>query len=420
MFRIRHIQRKHRALAAAMAAILLAATATACSIVKAARNKQADDPPPVVLVARAVSRPLERNLKLEAELQPFQEVEVHAKVAGYVKEMDVDLGSRVKAGQLLATLSVPELEHEREQASALVVRRQAEVVRAQEDLKQAQSAHEAVHLQANRLSALGDSSNNMVAQQEIDDAISKDKSAEARISAARAALSAAEAAFADARANAEKVRSLLEYTRITAPFSGVVSHRYADTGTMLPAGTSSSTQALPLVRLTQDDPLRLVILVPETAVPFIHAGAAVRISVPAGKWTGEGQISRSAGALDPATRTMRVEVNVPNPTRALAPGEDAVVEILLERKDSALVVPLAAVLSPENDPSVLAVGPGNHLDRRRVTLGAETPAEFEILSGIRPNDLVVVNPQNLKPGQTVQPKLETAAAGTAQQKAGER
>ncbi len=378
--------------------------ATGCSTVTVARSRQSPDPPAMVPVVKMEPQTIERRLALEAELEPFQEVEVHAKVAGYVKRMNVDLGSRVKAGDLLAILSVPELDHEREQAAAVVVRRQAEVVRAQQELKEAESAYSAIHLQANRLASLGDSSSNLVAQQEIDDAVSKDKAGEARISADRAALAAAQAALADARANSEKVRSLVAYSRITAPLSGVVSKRLADIGAMLPAGTSSTTQGQALVRLTQDDPLRLVIFVPESAVPFVRVGVPVRVRVPALGRDWQGVVARIAGALDPATRTMRVEVNVPNPTRELAPGEYAEADILLERREGALGVPIQAVLSPDRDPAVLVVSRGNTVERRSVGLGLETATQFEIRSGLRPGDLVVTTPAHVKPGDTVEPR----------------
>jgi RND family efflux transporter MFP subunit len=384
--------------------------ATGCSTVTVARSRQSAYPPAIVPVVKLEPQTIQRQLKLEAELQPFQEVEVHAKVAGYVKQMFVDLGSRVKQGDLLAILSVPELDHEREQASALVVRRQAEVVRAQQELKVAESSYSAIHLQANRLASLGGSSSNLVAQQEIDDAVSKDKAGEARISADRAALAAAQAALADARANSEKVRSLVAYSRITAPFSGVVSKRLADIGAMLPAGTSSTTQGQALVRLTQDDPLRLVIFVPESAVPSVRVGVPVRVRVPALGRDWQGVVARIAGALDPATRTMRVEVNVPNPTRELAPGEYAEADILLERREGALAVPLQAVLSPDRDPAVLVVGPGNMVERREVVLGLETATQYEIRSGLRPGERVVENPVHVKPGEAVEPQAPLAQA----------
>ncbi|HEV2178186.1 MAG TPA: efflux RND transporter periplasmic adaptor subunit [Terriglobia bacterium] len=389
-------------------AIILSAVAVlsteGCSRAVRAREQAAADPPPSVAVVRVTRGSISRRLILEAELEPFQEVDVHAKVAGYVKAIYVDVGTRVRQGQLLAVLAIPELEREQDQASATVMRRKAEVARAEEELRRAESVHESIHLQASRLAAVSDSKNNLVAQQEVDDAVSKDKAAEAEISGNRAALAAARAALEDAQANVKKARDIVEYSRITAPFPGVIAKRYAHTGAMLPAGTSTTTQGMPLVKLTQNDPLRLVIFVPESAVPFIHSGTLVGVRVPVVGRTLAGTVSRFAGELDPSTRTMRTEVDVPNPKLELVPGEYADAEITLEHRENALTVPLQAVLSRDNQPAVLVVGAGDVVEKRDVSVGIESAAEIEITAGLREEDRVISsNPKQLKPGQPVQP-----------------
>src|SRR5262249_5935948 len=153
---------------------------------------------------------------------------------------------------------------------------------------------------------------NLVAQQDIDEATGRDRVAEAQVATAKAALAAAAEQLAIAKASLNKTRTLLAYAQITAPFAGVITHRYADTGAMIQAGTSSQTQAMPLVKLSQNSVLRLTIPVPESAVPQVHLGESVDVTVPALRKTFVGQVSRFADKLDEQTRTMHTEVDVKN------------------------------------------------------------------------------------------------------------
>lgn len=356
-----------------------------------AGSRSAADSSLPVAVQQAVPQTLVRQLTLEAELLPFQEVEVHAKVAGYVKEIYVDIGSRVRTGQLLAVLSVPELEHEQDGATADLARRKHQLI-------EAQSEYEALHLAYSRLAEVSDSGQELVAQQELDEAASKDRGAQASVLAA-------EAALASAQANDARLRSMLDYTHITAPFTGIVTKRYAHVGTMLPAGTSTSTQALPLVHLAQNDPLRLVIPVPESAAPFIHDGTPVRVHIPAIARTFDARVTRFSAQLDLATRTLRAEVDISNPRFEFTPGEYADAEIMLQRKEHALSVPVEALIQEDGRTFLFVVTPQNVLEQRQVTVGLETPHAVEITSGLKAGERVVIsNYRALKPGQRVAPR----------------
>ncbi len=246
---------------------------TACSRPHAA---EAAPDVPAVSVAKIVRGDLGQTLTLAAEFRPFQEIEVHAKVAGYVKAINVDVGDRVAAGQLLAVLEIPELQDEMAQDEAGVKRSAEEVNRAQADFERAQSVHEVAHLGSTRLAAVMKQRPNLVAQQDIDEALGRDRTAEAQVATAKAAVAAAQEQLAVSKANQSKTKTLFAYARITAPFAGVITHRYADTGAMIQAGTSSQTQAMPIVRLSQNSLLRLIIQVPESAVSDIHVEAAGR------------------------------------------------------------------------------------------------------------------------------------------------
>ena len=364
-------------------------------------------------VARVKRTTLDRKLVLAAEFLPFQDIEVHAKVAGYVKEMYVDVGDHVKAGQLLATLEIPELRDEVTQAEAAAKQSEEEIRRAQGELERSQSAHEVAHLAYQRLAAVSKSQPNLIAQQDLDDAQGRDRVAEAQVATASAALAAAQQQLAVSKANQEKLKTLYAYSRITAPFTGVITKRYADTGAMIQAGTSSQSQAMPVVRLSQNDLLRLVIPVPESAVPRIHLRSSVQVQVPSHSRNFQGTVSRFADKVDTATRTMHTEVDVPNPRLELVPGMYAYVSVVLDQKPNALAVPVQALSREENKSTVYAVNRENQIEEKSVVTGIETPRQVEILSGLNEGDLVVVGGRGqIQPGQTVQPKVvEEPTAG---------
>ncbi len=395
-----------------MAALMMAAGLGSCLVLTSACSRKfethalsASDRPPTVAVVRVAAQPISRQVTLEAELEPYQEVDIRAKVAGYVRQINVDIGSRVARGQLLATLEVPELKSDRDQALATVKRREAEVSRAQEQLRLAQSAHQVAHLSYGRLTSVNQSHPGLVAEQEVDDAMGKDQQAEAQVSADRAALGAAQAALTEALGNQKRVQAMLDYSFITAPFSGVIAKRYVNTGTMVPAGTSSSTQATPVVTIEQNDPLRLVIYVPASLVPHVRMGELVKIQIPNTPKTFELPISRMADALDVASRTMRVEVDVPNPKMEFAPGEYANVELSFENKSAALVVPSIALVRKGNEAGLWLVNPEHRLVFRQVSVGIESSDKTEILSGVSENDLVAIGQTStFQNGEKVSPK----------------
>ena len=154
-------------------------------------------------------------------------------------------------------------------------------------------------------------------------------SAEAQVAAAKSALAAAEEQVNVNSADTQKVKTLMEYTRVTAPFAGVITKRYADTGSMIQAGTASQTQAMPVVRLSENSLLRLILPVPESAVPTVHIGQQVEVRVPTLNRSFPGRVARFADKLSPATRTMDTEVDVPNPSLVLMPGMYAEVDLTL-------------------------------------------------------------------------------------------
>jgi RND family efflux transporter MFP subunit len=369
--------------------------------------------PPTVAVARIARGALVRSQAFTAELRPYQDVDVHAKVAGFVQSITVDVGDRVREGAVLATLEIPELADEVQQADAGVAASEAEVTRAASEVTRAESAHDIAHVTAARLNGVSKSQPGLVAQEEIDQATGRDKVAEAQLATANAALGASRQQLLVAKANQARTHALFAYTSITAPFAGVITKRYADKGTMIQAGTSSTTQALPLVRLAEDDHLRLVIPVVESVVPHIQVGGAVDVQVPSLNRSLTGTISRFSDQVDTTTRTMHVEVDVPNPTRTLVPGLYALATIVLDRIPNALTVPVQALDRTDEGVSVLRVGASGALERRAIQIGLETVDAAEVTSGLAEGDLVVVGTRGqLRAGQVVQPKILASAAGS--------
>jgi RND family efflux transporter MFP subunit len=360
---------------------------------------------PSVAVARVERQDLQRDLVLSAEFRPYEEVDLHAKVAGYLKEIRVDVGDRVQAGQLIATLEVPEMVDESAQAEATRKRSEAELVHAQGELSRAQSAHEAAHLNYQRLDDVIKVRPGLVARQEIDNALAKDRESEAQVDSAKAAVTAAEQQIRVAQASEQRIHTLQAYERITAPFAGVISKRYADPGAMIQAGTSSSSQAMPLVRLSEIARLRLVLPVPESAVPRIRVGSPIGIRVSAVNREFQGKVSRFSDRLQSTTRTMDTEVDVDNSRGDLAPGMFAEALVTLDRHNAALSIPVQAVAGAEDKATLLVVDAQNQLVQREVHLGLETPERREVLSGLEQGDLVVVGKAaGLHPGLRVRPQ----------------
>lgn len=386
--------------------ILFSVSCSRSAKVEAEASKSPDAP--TVAVAKAVTEDLSHDLALTAEFRPYQEVDLMAKVAGYVKSISVDVGDRVKEGQVLAILEIPEMADDRARAQAGVDRSQAEVARAQDQLQQAQSSHDIAHLSYTRLDSVSKQKQGLVAQQEIDDAHGKDLVAEAQISAARSNLAAAEEQVHVNAAELQRIKTMFEYTRVTAPFTGVVTKRYADTGSMIQAGTASSSQAMPLVRLSENSLLRLILPVPESAVPTVHIGQQVEVRVPTMNRSFPGQVKRFSDKVTMATRTMDTEVDVPNADLLLIPGMYAEVHLMLDHRNQVLTIPVAAVDlgSDASSAQVAIITADNHIEIRKVQLGLETATEVEVKSGLKEGDMVVIgNRSGLQPGQEVRPKL---------------
>jgi len=373
------------------------------------RKAAADDAAnvPAAAVVKVTRGNIADSLEIASEFQPFQEVDVYAKVSGYIQKLYVDYGTRVKQGQILAVLEITELQQQLRQDEASGRRSDQELTRAHDDLNRAQSAYTVAHLTYTRLADVQKSRPELVAQQEIDVAKGKDLEADADVSAQKAALAAAEEALLVAKAALGKDQAMFDYARMTAPFDGVITQIYARTGALLPAGTSSNKGDSALCRLAQNSLLRLVIPVPERAVPNIQIGESVAVVVSGVNRTFEGKIVRFSDQIDTATRTMHTEVDVQNPKYELVPGMYASVQIPLHSAAKVLMLPIQAVQAGEaGKGTVLLVDGNNKIESRTVALGLQSATEIEITSGLQENETVIFGAQGqFKNGELVSPKL---------------
>jgi RND family efflux transporter MFP subunit len=331
-----------------------------------------------VPVCRVTREDLYIQVPVVAEFRPYQEVELHAKVSGYVSQMNVDFGDRVKAGQPLATLEVPELNAQL--ANAIAAERRAE------------AEYRAAATNYTRLAAVVKDNPNLVAQQDLDNAEAKDGTAEAGVAAAKAEV--------------ERYQTLVGYTHITAPFGGVITRRFVDPGALIQAGTASETQSLPLVRVSDNYHLRLDFPVEVKYVKDVHVGDPVDVRVESlGDRSFKGTITRSSLRVNQDTRTMTTEIEVPNPNLDLVPGMYARVMLPVERRPQALTIPIESV-PPGQTSSVYVVNDRNEVEERPVRLGLDTPTKYEVLDGLKEGQMVITGRfSEVHPGQKVETRI---------------
>jgi RND family efflux transporter MFP subunit len=371
-------------------------------------NQPVSGPPATASVAPVMRGDLSSTLTVAGEFQPYQEVELHAKVSGYVRRINVDIGDRVRNGQVIATLEVPELNAQVASAQAQIRQSGSEIARAQSGVALAEADYAALHAAYTRLSEASKLRPGLIAAQELDDARAKDQDAEAKINVAKSSLEATKEQLGVSQAESQRVKSLQDYSVVTAPFSGVITMRYADVGSLIQAGTTSDTQSMPLVKLAESDLLRLRMPVPEEDVPYIRTGGDVQIKLQATGKTISGKIIRFTRELTTSTRTMLAEVDVPNPDLILSTGMTAEATIVLQAQKNVLIVPAGALLKGDGQAYVLVVDSASKVQKLPVVVGIKGPDRIQITQGLAENQSVIVSGQeNYHEGQVVRPVIST-------------
>ncbi|PWU08960.1 MAG: hypothetical protein C5B50_28600 [Verrucomicrobia bacterium] len=305
-------------------------------------------------IARTITLPTFRVL-------PLQEATIYAKVAGYLKTLTVDKGDPVKEGQILAEIEVPEL---------------------LADQAQYKAESEVALTNFARMAEARQKAPDLVIPQTVDDLRGQ---------------------WEVARAKLQRTQTLLQYSRIVAPFSGMTTARFVDPGAFIPAATTGSTpQSAALITLMDYSRVRVQAFVPEPEVPFIKNGTPAKVmleELPGSSFSGS--VTRFAHALDPATKTMLAEIELPNPDGELRPGAYASVQLEVERKQNALLVPAQALLTEKAGTSVFTVADGK-AKKIPVQVGFNDSANVEIASGVREGQAVIlIGKLTLNDGQPV-------------------
>ncbi len=354
-----------------------------------ARARGQAQEPVTVSLAKPERRTITDGLSLAGTITPYEQVTLYAKTSGYLKWIKVDIGDSVRKGDLLADIEVPEMLTTVEEKRAAVVKAEATVEQARAAVEQSRADLEFQEISYQRLKAIHDRDTDVLPEQEVDQARSGYGVARGKLKTSEAQVKVAEAGLATARAELATVTAILQYARIIAPMTGVITERFVDPGALIQAASSSRTQAAPLVSIARLDQLRVLVDVPEPKVRAVRPGTGVRVEVPA--YAGESfaaRVTRVGAVLDPGSRTMRVEIDLPNPTHSLRPGMTARVELELERFEGALTVPVSAVRFQGRDRAVFVVEAGK-AKQRAVKTGLEAPQWIQILGGLGAEEEIV-------------------------------
>jgi RND family efflux transporter MFP subunit len=329
---------------------------------------------PTVAVIHATVESAEEDLVLPGTMQAYVESPIYARTSGYLKKWYHDIGSRVRQGELLADIDTPEVDQQLSQARA--------------DLNTSQANANLSKITATRYQELIKTDG--VSKQEVDNAVGD--------------LEAKLANVKSAEANVRRLEDLESFKHIYAPFSGVITKRNVDTGTLINAGNGGATQQL--FSLAQTDPIRAFVSVPEAYAPSIRAGLGAYLELtqyPSQKF--QGKVARTAESIDLGTRTLLTEVDVPNHNGALLPGGYAQTHLQVKVTGARLTVPVNALLFRSEGLRAIVVDANHRMHLKALTIGRDYGTTLEVLQGIEAADWIVLNPaDSLDDGQEVNVK----------------
>jgi RND family efflux transporter MFP subunit len=354
---------------------------------------------PVVTVVKVVQSSGLVSVKLPGSIQAVTETPVFSRSNGYVRKRFVDIGDRVTAGHLLAEIEVPELEQQLVQGRAELQQARSALEQTSATLEQGRANAELTRITAQRWASL--SSKGAVSRQENDTYQSQYQAQIANVKALEKAVAAARNNVAASEANVARLTELRGFKMVRAPFAGVITLRNVDVGTLITAANTL------MFRIAQTNVLRTFLNVPQAEAGAIRVGQPARISVPdlpGRQFTGT--VTRTSNSLDPATRTLLVEVQVPNRESILLPGMYAQVDLITSRKDPPLVIPGDTLVVRPDGTQVALVTPGQTIHFQRIDLGRDYGDRIEVVSGLQLGQRVVVNPGDaVREGAKVKPVL---------------
>ena len=355
--------------------------------VLAVETQQALASRPIVPAAAVVLAPRETAVTLPGTMQPITEAPVLARADGYIRRRLADIGDRVASGQVLAEIEAPELDQAVKQAAATLDQARAALEQANANLVQGQANRELARVSAVRYGNL--EKRGVVSRQENDTYQAQYQASEAAVEALHKAVAAAQNNVFAAEANLNRFKEVSSYLTVRAPFAGVVTLRNVDQGTLVTAGSTL------LFRVAQTSVLRTYINVPQTNASQIRTGQTAELSLnerPGRNFNG--RIARFSEALDPATRTMLVEVHIPNPQGDLLPGMYANVTLRAARENPPLLIPSEALVARAQGTLAAVVDKSGRVHFTPIQVGRDNGTELEVLSGLEEGMQVIVNPND--------------------------
>jgi len=339
------------------------------------------------------------DLVLPGNIQAVTEAPILARASGYVQRRYVDIGDSVTAGQLLADVEAPELDQQVRQAQAALEQSQSDLERSVAALDQGKANQSIAQVTATRWENLV--KRGAVSKQENDQYQAQFQAQSANVKALERAVDAAKGNIAAMQANLARLTDMQGYLKVKAPFAGVVTLRNVDVGTLVNTGSTL------LFRIAQTNLLRTYLNVPQSSASDVHVGQMASLAtpeLPERKFSGA--VTRTANALDPASRTLLVEVQVPNPEGKLLPGMYVEVDLHLPRKDPPLLLPSDTLSVRPEGTMVAVLDSSNSVHFQRVVIGRDYGSQIEILSGLSAGQRVIANPNDsVQEGVKVHPVL---------------
>jgi len=366
-------------------------------LVLANESKSGSEALPVVNVAKVTRSDAQDSLVLPGNIQAVTEAPLLARASGYILKRDVDIGDRVIEGQELALIEAPELDQQIAQAQAAVEQARSNVEQAQAALAQGQSNEALAKVTADRQQRLFD--RDVVSRQDNDTAQMQLAAQQANVQALGKAVAAARSSTLAAEANLARLNKLKEYLTVRAPFAGVITVRNVDVGALVNEGSTL------LYRIAQSDRLRTYLNVPQADADNVRVGQHATLAVAnVGGRKFPGEVTRTANALDPATRTLLVEVQVSNSNGLLMPGMYTQVDLSVPRSDRPLLIPGDTLVVRSDGPQVARIQPDGTVHFTRIQLGRDFGDRLEVLSGLEQGQQLVVNPGDaVREGVKVKP-----------------
>ena len=338
-------------------------------------------------------------LLLPGNIEPLYSAAVYARTEGYLERRNVDIGSKVKAGQVLAVISSPEVDQQLLQARATLAQSEASLQQAKATLEQAKANAELTRLTMERDLPLGQQ--HAISQQIVDEAVQANNARVADVAAAEANITAAQANVTANRANVARLLQMQSFEQVVAPFDGVITARNVERGDL--ASTGSTAAGKPLFNIAQSGTLRIQIDVPQSEAVNIQDGQKASIDVKerlGREYTGT--VVRSAGSLDSAARTMLTEVQIDNRDGSLLPGMYAQIKFTLSEPRTSLIIPTSSLVIDQSGMHVVTVQ-DNKVRFVPVVIGRDMGTQVEILRGIQSCDTLVASPSDLlHDGQNVE------------------